>query len=200
MRVIVWINGAFGSGKTTAAYELHRRLPGSFVFDPEEAGYYIRKRLPEALREGDFQDYPMWRTINRDMLVYLEARHDGPILVPMTLTNEDYMRELVGHLREAGVRVDHYALVASRETLLRRLKSRGEGTRSWAAQQIDRCVASLSKSAFERQIDTNDLSADEVVERMAELSGLKLTPDRRGPIARRWDRLKTQIKHIRFIR
>jgi len=198
--VIVWINGAFGSGKTTAAYELHRRLPGSFVFDPEEAGFYIRKRLPAALRESDFQDYPMWRTINRDMLAYLEARYDGPILVPMTLTNEDYMRELVGFLREAGVRVDHYALIASRETLLKRLKSRGEGTRSWAAQQIDRCIASLSKPAFERQIDTNDLSADEVVERMAALSGLELAPDRRGPIARRWDRFKTQLRHIRFIR
>ncbi len=97
--MIIWINGAFGAGKTTAAYELHRRLPGSFVFDPEEAGFYIRARLPKSLRGSDFQDFPMWRSINREMLAYLAAKHAGPIIVPMTVVNEDYMDELVGALR-----------------------------------------------------------------------------------------------------
>lgn len=59
--MIIWINGAFGAGKTQTAYELHRRLPDSYVYDPENIGYFIRKNLPPALCEGDFQDYPMWR-------------------------------------------------------------------------------------------------------------------------------------------
>ncbi len=46
--MIIWINGAFGSGKTQTAYELHRRLDGSYVYDPENAGYFIRKNLPSA--------------------------------------------------------------------------------------------------------------------------------------------------------
>ncbi|CAM3052544.1 Tunicamycin resistance protein [Filibacter tadaridae] len=29
--IIIWINGTFGSGKTTAAYELQKRLKDSFV-------------------------------------------------------------------------------------------------------------------------------------------------------------------------
>ena len=40
--MIIWLNGAFGAGKTQTAYELHRRLPGSYVYDPENAGFFMR--------------------------------------------------------------------------------------------------------------------------------------------------------------
>lgn len=59
--MIIWVNGAFGSGKTQAAYELHRRIPNSYVYDPENAGYFIRDNLPADVKRGDFQHYPMWR-------------------------------------------------------------------------------------------------------------------------------------------
>ena len=36
--MIIWINGAFGSGKTNVAYELNRRIESSYVYDPEEIG------------------------------------------------------------------------------------------------------------------------------------------------------------------
>ncbi|CAI6085080.1 hypothetical protein [Cohnella rhizoplanae] len=100
----------------------------------------------------------MWRTINRDMLAYLEPRHEGPIIVPMTIVSEVYMREIVGALRESGIRVDHCALIASRETLLRRLRSRWDGERSWAARQIDRCLNSLNGDAFGVHIATDELT------------------------------------------
>ncbi|MBQ9717880.1 MAG: tunicamycin resistance protein, partial [Clostridia bacterium] len=38
--MILWINGTFGSGKTQTAAELHRRIPDSFVYDPENVGYW----------------------------------------------------------------------------------------------------------------------------------------------------------------
>jgi thymidylate kinase len=39
--MIIWINGAFGAGKTTLAEELHRRLPDALAFDPEFVGYIL---------------------------------------------------------------------------------------------------------------------------------------------------------------
>lgn len=30
--MIIWLNGAFGSGKTQTAYELHRRLRNSYIY------------------------------------------------------------------------------------------------------------------------------------------------------------------------
>lgn len=47
--MILWINGAFGSGKTQTAYELNKRIPNSFVFDPEETGFFLRSNLPESI-------------------------------------------------------------------------------------------------------------------------------------------------------
>jgi hypothetical protein len=195
--MIVWINGAFGAGKTQASWELHRRLPHSYVFDPENAGYYIRNNLPRGTAKDDFQDYPMWRDINYAMLKQMQSEFDGTIIVPMTVVNPDYFDEIVGRLRRDGAEVKHYALCASRDVLLARLRSRFDGQHSWPAQQIDRCIEGLSSEVFREHLDTDRLSTTEVVERIAELAGLKLLPDRRGAIRKALGRAATQIRHIR---
>jgi hypothetical protein len=41
--VIIWINGGFGAGKTTLAEELHRRLTGAVVYNPEDVGLMLWK-------------------------------------------------------------------------------------------------------------------------------------------------------------
>lgn len=57
--MIVWVNGAFGAGKTTLAEELSRWLPDAVLFDPESVGYMLRHWV--AVPTGDFQDLPSWR-------------------------------------------------------------------------------------------------------------------------------------------
>jgi len=196
--LIVWMNGAFGAGKTQTAFELHRRIPQSFVFDPENAGFYIRRNVPDAAMRDDFQDYPMWRETNYGMLKYIASNYDGVVLVPMTIVHPPYFDEIAGRLRRDGIVVHHFALCASKDTLLRRLRSRGDGESSWAARQIDRCVEGLRDETFRHHLDTDGLSVQDTVERIAALANLELLPDDRGPLRRRWDRLRTQWSHIRF--
>lgn len=196
--MIVWVNGAFGSGKTTTAFELHRRIPGSFVYDPENAGFFIRKNVPHEMKRSDFQDYPMWRECNYSMLRHIDAEYDGAIIVPMTIVNADYFNEIVGRLREDGASVHHFALCASKEVLLKRLKTRGEGGQSWAAQQIDRCIDGLSQPVFRQHLDTDSMTVEDIVTRIASECRLPLLPDERGPFKKSWDRLATKVKHIRF--
>ena len=194
--MIIWLNGAFGAGKTQTAYELHRRLPGSYVYDPENAGFFIRDNLPPGLERDDFQDFPLWRSFNLELLNYIASRYGGPIIVPMTLTNRTYYDELVGSLSKEH-QVNHFILWASRETLLKRLASRLEGPGSWGAQQIDRCLHTFETDITERKILTDQLTISEAAEQAAALSGLTLSPDRRSPARRLADRLITQIKYIR---
>jgi hypothetical protein len=52
--MIVWINGAFGSGKTTTAALVQGRIPGARIFDPEYVGYLLTTFVPAPT--GDFQD------------------------------------------------------------------------------------------------------------------------------------------------
>ncbi|WP_134684819.1 AAA family ATPase [Brevibacillus migulae] len=196
--MIIWINGAFGSGKTQTAHELHRRIPHSYVFDPEQAGFYIRKNVPKEAAKADFQDYPMWRESTYSMLAYLADEVDGTILVPMTVVNPQYFQEIIGRLRMDGVTVHHFALCASKETLLQRLRTRGEGKRSWPAQQIDRCIEGLAHDCFRDHLETDQMTIEEVVEKIAAMVNIPLQPDRRGKLRKLLDRYGTQLRHIRF--
>ena len=65
---IIWLNGAFGVGKTTVANALVKAIPNSYLFDPEYAGSYINHIIPENIKCSDFQDHYEWRMINRMML------------------------------------------------------------------------------------------------------------------------------------
>lgn len=196
--MIIWINGAFGAGKTQTAYELHRRLPGSYVYDPENAGYFIRKNVPKTIYKDDFQDYGMWRQFNYEMLLHLGREYEGIILAPMTLVDPAYFGEIVEKLRENGITVHHFVLGASPETLRKRLKGRGDGANSWPAQQIERCVAGLTGDRFGIYLDTEKLSIPANAELIASLSGIELQPDRRGKFRKALTRIATQLKHIRI--
>ncbi|GIP39500.1 tunicamycin resistance protein [Paenibacillus sp. J31TS4] len=196
--MIVWINGPFGSGKSQTAYELHRRLPGSRIYDPEFAGYWIRKQMPKEASRSDFQDYPVWREITYGMLAHMEREYPGVLIVPMTIARRDYWEETVGRLLREGIDVRHYTLCASRETILRRLKSRGEGETSWAARQLDRCLEGQRDERFRQHLDTECWTIWQTVEAVADGAGLTLLEDRRGPLRRKLDQAVTQLKQLRF--
>jgi len=122
--MIIWINGAFGSGKTSAVFELNRRLPDSFVYDPEDVGFFIRQKTPKEFSHGDFQDIPLWREMNHKLIKMIMTKYSGTLIVPMTLVNPAYYYEIVGHLREDGFDLRHFILYASKEAILRRLRFR----------------------------------------------------------------------------
>ena len=198
--MIVWLNGAFGAGKTTAAFELHRRLPGSFVYDPEEVGFFLRKNMPEECHTADFQDMPLWRSFNYQILKDLQGSCGGPVIVPMTLVEPAYYEEIVGRLLDEGVPVTHIVLYASRETILKRLRKRSLGrlgSEAFAVEAIGRCLDFFERPGIGTRIVTDGMSVEQVVERIAGVCGLELPPDRRGRLRRNMDRLRTLAGHIR---
>lgn len=194
--MIIWINGTFGSGKTTVAYELHKRLPNSTVYDPERFGYVLMANIPKELLKDDFQDYPLWREANYTLLKQISEEYQGTIIVPMTLTNEQYFEEIIGRLKDDGIEVKHYTLSASEATIQKRLAKRFEGKSSWAYQQMDERIARLSKGSFKEHIQTDGLSIDEVVEKVAVKANLELLPDHRTKIRKMIERLLIQVKEI----
>jgi RNase adaptor protein for sRNA GlmZ degradation len=196
--MIIWINGAFGSGKTQTAFELNRRIQNSFVYDPENLGYFISKNIPPSIKNEDFQDYEMWRELNFSLIKHIEGKYDGILIIPMTIVNPKYFDEIIGSLRQCGVEVRHYTLMASKETLLKRLKSRGDGVNSWGAKQIGRCLEGLSNEVFQHPIDTEKMSIEDVVVKIASMSNINLSPDNTGRLRRKINRFLTQVKHIRL--
>jgi len=61
--MLIWINGAFGAGKTSVARELSRRFPDAMEFDPEQIGFMLRRMIAARDRPSDFQDVDLWREL-----------------------------------------------------------------------------------------------------------------------------------------
>ncbi|WP_306360345.1 AAA family ATPase [Nocardia sp. CC227C] len=200
--MLVWINGPFGGGKTQTAFELRRRLPGSVVCDPEMVGFGLHRTMPPELR-GDFQDLPAWRQGVFEVLDLVLRKHDGPVIAPMTVVNRAYFAETVGRLRENGHDVKHFSLLASRDTVLERLRERslirlGLRGDTFAAANVDRCLDALRHSEFAEHIQTDHIDITDVADRIAASCGLTLAPNTDGPLRARLRRAGVGIRHIRF--
>jgi hypothetical protein len=200
--MLVWINGPFGGGKTQTAYELHRRLPGSVVCDPEHVGFGLHRMLPSPLR-ADFQDIRAWRQGVHEVLDIALRAHDGPVIAPMTLVRPDYFAEIVGRLRDDGHDVHHVALLAERATVLRRLRERGLGRglkhESFAVRRLDDCLERLREPEFAEHIHTDHIPVPQVAERVARSAGLPIAPSTDGPLRGRLRRYATSVRHIRVL-
>ncbi|MEU9321331.1 NUDIX domain-containing protein [Streptomyces sp. NPDC048295] len=178
--MIVWVNGAFGVGKTSAARELIDLIPNSTFYDPELIGGELRQLLPQKrLAEvTDFQDLPIWRRLVVDTAAALLAEVSGVLVVPMTLLRQEYRDEIFGGLASRRIAVRH-VLLSSEETILRkRIADRveypedpehSERVRQWAYQHIEPYRAALGWLGRDAHvIDTGALTPYGTAERIAE--------------------------------
>jgi 8-oxo-dGTP pyrophosphatase MutT (NUDIX family) len=191
--VIVWLNGAFGVGKTTTVRELQRLIPGSHVFDPEDVGALLRDRLlpPEPL-DGltDYQDLVAWRRLVPDTLAALHAQlGDGvPLLVPMALHRQEYRDEIFGTLASRCIDVHHVVLHAD-ETVLRKRIETDEAerrAREWRLAHLDGYAVALSWLRDDATfVDTGDLTPRQAAERVHAVvrAGAARVPIVQDPVA-----------------
>lgn len=115
--MIIWLNGTFGAGKTSTANAITEIRPEAALIDPELIGELIEP----ALGADDFQDLPLWRELVVTSLSRLVEHGAGPLVVPMTLLEQDYASEIFTGLGARGVRVHHVLLHARRDELQRRI-------------------------------------------------------------------------------
>ena len=146
--MIVWINGAFGAGKTTLSDELRRRLPDAMLYDPEYVGYVLGRWVPAA-ESGDFQDIPAWRKLAAEFAITLRAEYQRTLIVPMTVVNPVYREEIFGPIGKAGERILHVFLDVPAEELRRRIDAQvlddedpehDASIRAFRHGNVERCV------------------------------------------------------------
>ncbi|WP_406480673.1 NUDIX domain-containing protein [Streptomyces sp. NBC_01615] len=179
--MIVWINGAFGAGKTTTARELIELIPNSTLFDPEVIGGALTHLLPaKRLAEvGDFQDLPIWRRLVVDTAAAMLAELGGVLVVPMTLLRQEYRDEIFGGLAARRIPVRH-VLLAPAETILReRIAGRAvppdlpDGdlrVRQWSYDHIEPYRAALASwlTADAHPVDSSALTPYDTALRIAD--------------------------------
>ncbi|GGS50898.1 NUDIX domain-containing protein [Streptomyces griseoviridis] len=178
---VVWINGAFGAGKTTTARELIDLIPNSTLFDPEVIGGALGHLLPpKRLAEvGDFQDLPIWRRLVIDTAAAMLAELGGTLVVPMTLLRQEYRDEIFGGLAARRIAVRHILLTPAETILRERIAGRevppdppdGEiRVRQWSYGQIEPYRAALGSwlMADAHPVDNSVLTPRQTAARIAE--------------------------------
>jgi hypothetical protein len=136
--VIIWINGAFGVGKTSAAAALVAAL-GSRArsWDPESVGAMLQSELADLPVEN-FQDWPAWRQIVVATAAAIHEQTGQLLVVPQTVLEPGYLHELFGGLEVRRVRTFHVLLDASPETLHQRaVDDPDQSAQAWRLNQID---------------------------------------------------------------
>ncbi|MFE2941069.1 NUDIX domain-containing protein [Streptomyces sp. NPDC059255] len=178
--MIVWINGAFGVGKTSTARELIDLIPNCTLYDPEPIAGELTRLLPQKkLAEvSDFQDLPIWRRLVVDTAAALLAEVGGALVVPMTLLRQEYRDEIFGGLAARRIAV-HHVLLSTDETILRaRIAARedvaddpevNERNRRWCYEHIEPYRTALDWLTGDAHvIDNTVLTARETAEALAE--------------------------------
>ena len=161
--MILWINGAFGSGKSSVAEAINKKVHKSFIYDPEQVGYFLWDNFPNELkRKGNFQHMAIWREFNYKILKYINENYDGTIIVPMTIYIKQYYDEIIGNLINDGVSIKHYILSATKQTIIERLVQRGASDIGWEAQHIEACLNAFNADISDEKIHTDDKPIDEI--------------------------------------
>jgi predicted kinase len=178
--VIIWLNGAFGAGKTTLAEELRRRLPEAVVYNPEDVGLMLWKWMPP---NEDFQDLPSWRELVVATALSLRRHHADTLIVPMSLIRDAYRAEILGGLADAGEEVLHVFLEADAGVLRERLIARAPVPRiertnqsglEWAMIRVNAAIAAAARQPDGTLLLRSDrLTTAELADEVMAAAGLR---------------------------
>ncbi|GIJ42047.1 helix-turn-helix domain-containing protein [Micromonospora andamanensis] len=145
---VIWVNGAFGAGKTTLAQHLIADDPQLLLFDAELPGFMLRELVPLP-PSGDFQDLRVWRRSVVDTAVALAQEYQRTLVVPMTVVVWPYLDEILTGLRAHGMDVTHYFITVPTNVIRRRIEAqslwpqdpaRDAQARTWRLAQVNRCA------------------------------------------------------------
>ena len=185
--MIVWISGAHGVGKTTLATALAGELFGAVVADLESIGRAVQKTLQgHPFAQQDYQSCPPWDATAVAFLSGLHAYIDGPVIVPMTVIDQNLLATLLTALSESAD-VHHLVLHADPTVLKGRITPAGtpcSGSIDAAEPRVDRLrhldsgcrSAEGGLRAEGHVIDTSTLTQEQVLaSALAYLAGREAT-------------------------
>jgi hypothetical protein len=162
--MILLLNGAFGIGKTTVARRLRGLLPDSAIFDPEWVGSALHPFAPGL---DDYQDLPAWRRLTVAGVQAMRAVRPT-VIVPMAITNLDYLDEIRTGAAHVDPDVRQFCLIAPLDVVMERLSRRAGGPPpAWQSRRASECCAAHGSPAFGEQVSA-DGSPDEIAAAIAE--------------------------------
>jgi hypothetical protein len=166
--VIIWLNGAFGGGKTSTAAELAGSLPDARQFDPEWVGYMLRANLADQ-EFTDFQQLRPWRALVPAVMHEVTELTGQHLIAVQTVLVEEYWREIRAGLDARSLEVFHVLLHADPAVLASRIAAdqADPGARRWRLDHIG-----VFEAAMPWLEGAADLVIDSTARSVAEVAGV----------------------------
>jgi len=163
--VIIWLNGAFGVGKTTTARHLVGDLPNARLFDPEHVGYMVAEHLRDHAFT-DFQQLAPWRTLVPTVMDQVSRFTGQGLVAPQSVLVEAYWQELQAGFVEHSLDVVHVLLDADPDVMQARIRG-DEIERQASGWRLDHLAAYAAArdwllAAADLVVDTTCLTPSEV--------------------------------------
>ena len=131
--MILWIDGAYGVGKTVVAAKLLENLFNDNAEILQSDYYFIEmlNRIDEdeenniiSFLGGFFPQNNMWFLKKFRKLIEEKAKNsDQNIIVDMALTKNECKEDLFDHLKENGIKIVHVILTADENTIRSRINN-----------------------------------------------------------------------------
>ena len=176
--MILLLNGAFGSGKTTVARLIVRRLRGAVLYDPEMIGVALQRSARLFGRHvDDFQDLRIWRRVTIGALRVMHVFWPN-VIVPMAFSNAAYLQEVRDGISGFESRVFHFCLIAPLDVIRGRLQRRNVNLidADWQLRRAAECCEVHPQQEFATQVLTMDRDAidiaNEIVDAVTEGNAL----------------------------
>ena len=167
-KVILFINGPFGVGKTSVSKLLVKKIPDAMLYDPEVIGAVFKRVLAPFKKVEDYQDYALWRTLLVAGVRLLRKTSARTLIIPMTVWRRDLFDQVITGLRRLDEDLACFRLTASRDVLMDRISSDTEDreARAWRTSRVEVCMKASSDPAFGTEIRTDDCTQVEVADRI----------------------------------
>lgn len=162
--MIIWINGAYGAGKTTIAEILNKKIAGSFLYDQENLGDFFRHNLPKSIQNMDFQYYSEWIEWNFHIIEKIYMEYDGDIIITMTIYEEPTYDLLINRLKNFELSFLHVQLEVDKTEVIARVQERNEELIQWAESKLNQIITNFKKIPIEDKISTVSILPKEVAE------------------------------------
>lgn len=140
------------------------------TFDPEEIGQLVRKIA--TTQAEDFQDMTIWRRLVANAIVALQAYEYCDLVVPMTMLEPKYRREIFDVIIKSGLTLCHYVLHVEEAELRRRIYAdeifpddtdRSLTVRRWRLDHVGSYFDQfLQLSTEAKVIDASERNTDEI--------------------------------------
>jgi shikimate kinase len=167
--MIIWLNGAFGAGKTTVAKQLAERMANARYFDPELVGYLLMTALSDH-EFKDFQDLVPWRELVPVFTEKIAGFTGQHLIAVQTVLREEYWRELTEGFRRTPLDILHVLLHVDSDVLAERIKADEveTGACQWRLDHISdyEKARPWMESAADLVVDATNLAVVDVAERI----------------------------------